>query len=192
MHKITSYFFCIVCAVLLSACAELGDSFSTLFQTDTQSSQEEVIKPTKFKILEIRSPQISFYDFATITYKKKATELKLYKLGKVVGSITIKPSSICFNDDCLGKWNAAKNFFGAVSYGNLFEDIIFGRDIFDGEGKGIAPNGAMMQWFVKSGQEIYYERNEAYTIFQNKSNGVLIGIQQYNVTPFLPESSLPL
>ena len=181
MHKITSYFFCIVCAVLLSACAELGDSFSTLFQTDTQSSQEEVIKPTKFKILEIRSPQISFYDFATITYKKKATELKLYKLGKVEGSITMKPSSICFNDDFLGKWTAAKNFFGAVNYGNLFEDIIFGRDIFDGEGKGIAPNGAMMQWFVKSGQEIYYERNEAYTIFQNKSNGVLIGIQQYNV-----------
>ena len=181
MHKITSYFFCIVCAVLLSACAELGDSFSTLFQTDTQSSQEEVIKPTKFKILEIRSPQISFYDFATITYKKQSTKLALYKLGKVIGDITINPSSICFNNDCLGKWNAAKNFFGAVSYGDLFEDIIFARDIFDGEGKGIAPNGAMVQWFVKSGQEIYYERSDSYTLFHNRSNGVIVGIQSYSV-----------
>lgn len=181
MHKRASYFLCVVCAVLFSACAELSDSFSTLFQTGEQSPQEEIIKPTKFKILEIRSPQISFYDFSTITYKKKSTELKLYKLGKVVGSITIKPSSICFNEDCLGKWNAAKNFFGAVSYGDLFEDIIFGRDIFDGEGKGISPSGSIVQWFVKSGQEIYYERNDAYTIFQNKSNGVLIGIQKYNV-----------
>ena len=68
-----------------------------------------------------------------------------------------------------------------MSYGDLFEDIIFARDIFDGEGKGIAPNGAMVQWFVKSGQEIYYERNDSYTLFHNRSNGVIVGIQSYSV-----------
>lgn len=183
MYVKSSYLLCVVCAVLLSACAELSENLSALFDVGEQKApqEEEVVYPTKFKILEIQSPQISFYDFATITYKKKSTELKLYKLGKVVGNITIKTSSICFNNECLGKWNAAKNFFGAVSYGDLFEDIIFGRDIFNGEGKGIAPSGALTQWFVKSGQEIYYERNDSYTIFQNKSNGVVVGIQNYTI-----------
>ncbi|PAU99543.1 hypothetical protein [Helicobacter sp. TUL] len=184
MHIRFSHFLCILLALCFSACAELTESFGTLFDTGEQKAsqeQEEVVHPTKFKILEIQSPQISFYDFATITYKKQSTKLALYKLGKVIGDITINPSSICFNNDCLGKWNAAKNFFGAVSYGDLFEDIIFARDIFDGEGKGIAPNGAMVQWFVKSGQEIYYERSDSYTLFHNRSNGVIVGIQSYSV-----------
>ncbi|WP_231860248.1 hypothetical protein [Helicobacter himalayensis] len=167
----------------LSSCADVLDKLSATLGVNNESveQEEEIIQPTKFKILQVQSPQFSFYDFTTILYKKKQTEITLYTLGKPVGKITIKEKEICFNNDCAGKWRAAKNFFGAVSYGDLFEDILFMRDIFEGEGKRIEKNNTTIQWFVKNEQEIYYERTQDYTLFRNLSTGVSLGIQDYKV-----------
>lgn len=180
------HFFCAILSLMffLGGCADVIDALSAPFGIESKSieqQEEEIIQPTKFKILQIQSPQFSFYDFATILYKKKQTEITLYKLGKPVGKIIIKEKEICFNTDCAGKWSAAKNFFGAVSYGNLFEDILFMRDIFEGKGKRVEKDNTMIQWFVKNEQEIYYERTQDYTLFRNLSTGVTLGIQDYKV-----------
>lgn len=42
--------------------------------------------------------------------------------------------SICFSQKCSAKWIAARDLFGKVSYGDLFDDIVLGRDIFKGLG----------------------------------------------------------
>ncbi len=175
------YAISIVLAFGLGACASFLESLG-LQDNKPQFGEEETIEiPTKFKILQIRSPQFSFYDFATFKFKKKETEIELYKLGKRIGKITIKKSDICFNTDCRGKWLTSRGFFGDVGYGDLFEDIILGRDIFNNEGKQINKKGALVQHFVKSKQEIYYERANDYTVFHNITTGVLIGIQDYKV-----------
>lgn len=176
-----SYGICIVLALFLGACANILESLG-LQDNKPKFGEEEIVEvPTKFKILQIRSPQISFYDFATLSLKKQSTEIELYKLGKRIGKIVIDKSNICFNTDCRGKWLTSRGFFGEVGYGDLFEDIILGRDIFNGEGKRINEKGAFVQHFIKSKQEIYYERTNDYTVFQNLTTGVLIGIQDYKV-----------
>ena len=80
---------------------------------------------------------------------------------------------------CTSRWLAARGFFGEVSYPNLFNDILSARDIFDGEGKRVAHDGTFVQWFVKGGQEIYYERKKNRVLFKNLTTNLTIGIEDY-------------
>ena len=172
------HFFYLGVLLVFSGCAEF--IAQSLFDTQ-QQHEEETPLTTKYQILQLRVPQFSFYDFASITKKRKSIEVKLYTLGKKVVEISIEAKKICYNSECIGKWEAAKQIFGKVSYANLLEDILLGNDIFDGEGKYInTKNGAMVQWFVKGEQEIYYERTKEYTLFKNLSAGITIGVQSYD------------
>nr|WP_286348593.1 hypothetical protein [Helicobacter sp. NHP21005] len=135
----------------------------------------------KFKLIYIYTPVLRFYDYGTIGRTKEGDlELVLYKLSKRLGDIVIKKNYICFSGTCTAKWSAARDMFGKVSYGDLFDDIVLGRDIFHGLGKQIAPNGTLIQRFVENGQLIYYERNPEKTLFQNMTTGVAIVFEAYH------------
>ena len=66
-----------------------------------------------------------------------------------------------------------------MSYPTLFDDILAARDIFDGEGKRVANNGAFVQWFVRGGQEFYYERSKNKVLFKNLTANITIGVEDY-------------
>ncbi|BDQ27986.1 hypothetical protein ASB1_16620 [Helicobacter heilmannii] len=135
----------------------------------------------KFKLIYIYTPVLRFYDYGTIGRTKEGDlELVLYKLSHRFGDIIIKKNYICFSGTCMAKWSAARDMFGKVSYGNLFDDIVLGRDIFHGLGKQIAPNGTLIQRFVENGQLIYYERTFGKTLFQNMTTGVAIVFEAYH------------
>lgn len=162
----------------------------SLIQTGTPapemvSTEIPVLEPTKFKILLIDTPTIKFYDFASLKYAKgnKNLTIDLYKLGKSVGQITLSPKEVCVMKSCMSKWMAAKRFFGAVSYPDLFNDILAAKDIFDGEGRRFNNEGSFVQWFVKGGQEIYYERSKNKVFFKNITTGITIGIEDYIPQP---------
>lgn len=151
-------------------------------------NQTPVLEPTKFKILLVHTPLTMFYDFASFKYNKlnKNLIIELYKLGKPIGEIVVSQKEVCMMKNCISKWIAAKKFFGDVSYPGLLDDILAARDVFDGEGKRINKDGALVQWFVKGGQEIYYERNKNKVLFQNLTLRITIGIEDY--IPQTPES----
>lgn len=111
-------------------------------------------------------------------------ELRIFKLGKVLGSFIVTKSEICYTDfnridDCAPKWVAARSFFGEVSYGELFEDIFQKKDIFYGRGKQVGANGAIIQIFSYGGERFYYERSKKRVYFRNLSNGVIVSIEDY-------------
>lgn len=148
-------------------------------------SETPVLEPTKFKILLIDTPTIKFYDFASVKYAKgnKNMTIELYKLGKSIGQITLSPKEVCMMKNCVSKWIAAKRFFGDVSYPGLLNDILAAKDIFDGEGRRFTNEGSFVQWFVKGGQEIYYERSKNKVLFKNMTMGITIGVEDYIPKP---------
>ncbi|BCZ18549.1 hypothetical protein NHP190012_01910 [Helicobacter sp. NHP19-012] len=148
-----------------------------------EREQEAKIKQEleKFKLIYIYTPVLRFYDYGTIGRTKEGDlELVLYKLSHRFGDIVIKKNYICFSGTCTAKWSAARDMFGKVSYGDLFDDIVLGRDIFQGIGKQIAPNGTLIQRFVENGQLIYYERTFGKILFQNMTTGTAVVIEQYH------------
>lgn len=170
---------------VLSSCAWL-DSFQ---DPDINPNQPPILEPTKFKILLIDTPQVKFYDFASFKYNKsnKNLTIDLYKLGKPIGQISISQKEVCMMKQCTSRWLAARGFFGEVSYPNLFNDILGAKDIFDGEGKRVANDGTFVQWFVKGGQEFYYERKKNRVLFKNLTANITIGIEDY--LPDTPQST---
>lgn len=162
---------------LFASCAWL-ESFES---PDTNPNQAPVLEPTKFKILLIDTPRVKFYDFASFRYSKtsKKLNIELYKLGKPVGEIVLSHKEVCMDKQCTSKWLAVRGFFGNVSYPNLFDDILAARDIFDGEGKRVGNDGTFVQWFVRGGEEFYYERSKNKVLFKNLTQEITIGIEDY-------------
>ncbi|WP_199764610.1 HP0838 family lipoprotein [Helicobacter bizzozeronii] len=150
-----------------------------------QRAQEEQAKLNqeidKFRLIYIYTPMLRYYDYGSIEKTKEGEiEMVLYKLGQRFGDILIKKNYICFSGTCSAKWSVARDMFGKVSYGDLFDDIVLGRDIFMGMGKRLEPNGDLIQRFVENGELIYYERNADRTLFQNMTTGIAISLQRYH------------
>ena len=153
-----------------------GDSVFTAGEQEPQN-----IITSDIKLLYINTAPFQFYDYARLnTYKSGLIKLELFKYGNTIGSIRIKAGRMCVLTECSYKWPISKKFFGAVSYGGLFEDIMFARDIFGGKGKQVGPNGIVVQRFQQSGEMIYYERSPGHTLFKNMTTGVTIGLDDYN------------
>lgn len=154
-----------------------------------QEQEPQNIITSNVKLLYINTAPFKFYDYARLnTYQSGLVKLELFKYAQTIGSIRIKAGRMCVLTECSYKWPISKKFFGAVSYGDLFEDIIFGRDIFGGRGKQVGPNGIVVQRFQQSGEVIYYERKPGHTLFKNMSTGVIIGVDDY--APLSPENGV--
>ncbi|PAF46688.1 hypothetical protein BKH46_06890 [Helicobacter sp. 12S02634-8] len=184
MKKIYSFLGWVLIPIFFASCASVGDFFlnkpSKEALSNKQGAFNEDKKPAQFKLIYIKTALFKYYDYGILDITPKDIQLKLFKLGKTIGSISIGPSQICFLSDCAPKWPAAKEFFGKVSYGDLFEDILLGKDIFGGIGKQIAPNDTLIQRFQKSGEIIFYERKKGHILFRNMTTGVAIAIDDYD------------
>ncbi|PAF42426.1 hypothetical protein BJI48_06345 [Helicobacter sp. 11S02596-1] len=181
-----AFFGAVLLPIFLVSCASMSDFFTNkppkeVLEKQAREAQEAKAKqpPPEFKLITIKTPMFRFYDYGILHTRPDAIELELFKLGRSIGSIRIEKSKICFLNDCYRKWPAAKNFFGKVSYGDLFEDILLGKDIFGGIGKVIGPDNTLIQRFQKSGEIIFYERKPGHTLFRNMSTGVVIAIDDY-------------
>lgn len=167
--------------------------FSACATTTQQPPEPQKISDDELKLVLIKSKNIRFYDFGTLSIdgvdsssdsSNIRIELRVFKLGKFLGSFVVTKREICYTDfdkidDCAPKWVAARSFFGNVSYGELFEDIFQKNDIFDGRGKRLETNGTVIQEFSYGGENFYYEYSEKRIYFKNLSNGVMVSIEDY-------------
>lgn len=174
-NKIVCFFTAGFICFFFASCSSIGNFF--IDKSDINKPQIKKEKPD-FKLVYIKTAPFRFYDYGVLSIEDKEIKLELFKLGRSMGNIRILSSKICFLNDCAPKWPAAKNFFGKVSYGDLFEDILLQKDIFDGIGKQIEKDG-IIQRFQKSGEIIFYERKTGHTLFRNMSTGVTISIDDY-------------
>ncbi|AFI05360.1 HP0838 family lipoprotein [Helicobacter cetorum] len=142
--------------------------------------QETLNALRQFKLIYINTPVFRFYDYGTIkTDKSHNIEITLYKLSQKVGDIFMTKRTICFTRKCSAKWLVARDLFGKVSYADLFDDIVLGRDIFKGLGKRHLTPEYVIQRFQKSGDIILYERKKGLISFQNLTQRIAIRIEQY-------------
>lgn len=154
-----------------------------------QEQEPQNLITSTIKLLYINTAPFKFYDYGRLnTYKSGLVKLELFKYSQTIGSIRIKAGRMCVLTECSYKWPISKKFFGKVSYGDLFEDILFARDIFGGKGKQVGPNGISVQRFQQSGEMIYYERKPGHTLYKNMTTGVTIGVDDY--TPLSPDNGV--
>ncbi|PAF54113.1 hypothetical protein BKH42_02565 [Helicobacter sp. 13S00482-2] len=187
--KIPQIFLGVFVCLFLTSCTSLQNFFLPKDPGEKTSKKSQNIKQTPtFKLVYIKTAMFRFYDYGILDIGPKEIKLELFKLGKSMGSILVKRKQICLLSDCAPKWPAAKNFFGKVSYGDLFDDILLSKDIFDGIGKQITPDGGVIQRFQKSGEVFFYERKPGHILFRNMSTGVTISIDDY-VDPSLQTQS---
>lgn len=174
-------YFIIIAALIFSACATS--------QPKQTPQITQTINEDDLKLVLIKSKNIRFYDFGVLNVESSdentlKIELKVFKLGKYLGSFIITKSEVCYSDlenrnDCAPKWPANKSFFGKVSYDAMFEDILLKRDIFDGKGKRLEADSTIIQEFEYGGEKIYYERKNSRIYFKNFTNGVIVSIEDY-------------
>lgn len=147
---------------------------------DKQKQENAPKKESGKRILYINAKTFRYYEYVTLAVnKKQEIFIDLFAAGKSLGTLEVRKRKICLLKGCVRKWPAAKEFFGKVSYGDLFDDIFFGRDIFGGVGKVIERDGALVQRFQKNGEIIYYRRTSEGVLFKNMSNGVVVSLHQY-------------
>ena len=151
---------------------------------EEQNSPQNFLKDTSKKLLYINSKNFRYYDYATVgVNSKNEIIIELFTAGKTIGNIEIGKRKICILGDCVRKIPAAKRFFGKVSYGDLFDDILLGRDIFRAEGLVIESNTnshtAIVQRFQKNGEMIFYRRTKEGVIFKNTTTGVTLSLFSY-------------
>ena len=146
----------------------------------TKIQAQSTPKNTSKKLLYINSKMFRYYDYATFGVNdKQEIVIELFGAGKSIGNIEITKRKICILGDCVRKIPAAKRFFGKVSYGDLFDDILFGRDIFRAEGLVVEGNDAFVQRFQKNGEMIYYRRTKEGVLFKNTTTGVTLSLFNY-------------
>lgn len=186
-------------AFALSACSSTQtqqgwENFLSFFGENPQidpDALDSLAHVSGTKLVLLNTPTIKFYDLAVIRISYYAIHVDLFQTGVPIGSLEVTKTDICFQGECAPKSLAARKIFGVVSYGDLFDDIFLGNDIFKGKGLRITKKGVLTQRFVMNNQEILYERTADYTIFKNLTNGVVISIQPYvlpNNTPPNPRA----
>lgn len=147
---------------------------------DKQKQENAPKKESGKRVLYINAKTFRYYDYVTFALnKKQEIFIELFTAGKSIGTLEISKRRICILKDCVRKWPAAKEFFGKVSYGDLFDDIFFGRDIFGGVGKVLERDGAVVQRLQKNGEIIYYRRTSEGVLFKNMSNGIIVSLHKY-------------
>lgn len=181
----------IVCAlclgILLSACSSTQtkqgwEDFLAFFSENPEIDPDSIDSLQSIsgtKLLLLNTPTIKFYDLAVVRVSYYAINVDLFQMGVPIGTFVITKSDVCFQGECAPKSLMARKIFGEVSYGELFDDIFFGKDIFQSRGIRISRKRVFTQRFVLNKQEILYERTAEYTSFKNLSNGVTITIQDY-------------
>lgn len=180
------YILLLVSALFLAACSPAVRLFTDKPVGELDLEDKPALQ-VDFKLLYIKSPIISYYDYAlTRTNRDGTITVELFKLGKNFGNITIGSDVICFLNECAPKWPTSKKFFGKVAYAKLFDDIILKRDIFDGKGKIIGRDHSIIQRFTQSGQVIFYQRTKTGVLYRNLSNGVTLSLEQY-IDPSKPK-----
>ncbi|PAF42419.1 hypothetical protein [Helicobacter sp. 11S02629-2] len=171
----------LLAGLFLVACASRSPEANAFGRGLPEEQKPMNLLDSEIKLVYIQTPLFNFYDYARLnTYRSGLIKLELFKYGQTIGSIRIKGSRMCVLNECSFKWPISKKFFGSVSYGNLFQDILFGKDIFDGRGKIVAANNVVVQRFQQSGQVIYYERKPGHRLFKNLSTNVTIAIDDYS------------
>lgn len=164
--------------------ADLDDSGDLVDSEDLGDTNDLADSGNLANASASNNPNISNAPITSQSPSNLRIELRVFKLGKFLGSFVVTKSEICYTDfdkidDCAPKWVAARSFFGNVSYGELFEDIFQKKDIFDGQGKRIGADGAEIQEFSYGGEKFYYERSQKRIYFKNLSNGVIVSIEDY-------------
>ncbi|WP_104713564.1 hypothetical protein [Helicobacter cetorum] len=177
----------LVLALLITSCAKHPFSKQTpktreqIKADEERKKRQETLEALRqFKLIYINTPVFRFYDYGTIKKDKSHNiEVTLYKFSQKVGDIFMTKHDICFSGRCSAKWLAARDLFGKVSYANLFDEIVLGRDIFKGLGKRYLTPDDVIQRFQKSGDIILYERKKGLISFQNLTKRIAIRIEQY-------------
>lgn len=187
MRRFKNIFLALCLGAFLSACSSTQtkqgwENFLSFFAENPEIDPNAIDfleNVSGTKLLLLNTPTIKFYDLAVVRVSRYAIYVDLFQMGVPIGSLEITKNDVCFQGECAPKSLTAREIFGEVSYGELFDDIFLGNDIFQGRGIRITKKGIFTQRFVLNSQEILYERTAEYTLFKNLSNGVSISIQNY-------------
>jgi hypothetical protein len=127
------------------------------------------------KIIMIKSPQIKFSDLGYIRNSGDAIELELFVAGKVVEKISIN-HLICVSDGCMSKSGFNKDYLHPSYPENTLQNILLGKEIYDGENKLITKDG-FEQTIENENVKIIYKVNSKESYFKDSKNKIIFKIK---------------
>ena len=130
---------------------------------------------TQSKIVIIKSPKIKFADLGYIRNSSSAIELELFIAGNAVEKISIN-HLICVKQGCMSKSSFNSEYLNASYPSSLLQNILLGREIFDGKNRVKTPNG-FEQKIESKDFEIKYRVGQNSIFFKDRKNRIIFKIK---------------
>lgn len=130
---------------------------------------------TQAKVVIIKSPKIKFADLGYVRNSDKSIELELFIAGKVIEKITIN-HLICTSEGCMSKSGFNGDYLSASYPDGLLQNIILGREIFDGKNRIETSDGfeqKITSWHV----DITYKVSPHAIMFKDIKNNIIFKIK---------------
>lgn len=135
------------------------------------------IEQSKSQLVLLKTPQVRFYDTGFIKRHKEGVLLQIFNAAQVVFEIETDAEFVCVEGRCTGKDTFNEKFLSRHYPDKLFEQVVSGEDIFDGQNK-IAESGTVTQTLFEPGRyAIAYVRTSTMTSFKDTINHITIRLK---------------
>lgn len=137
-------------------------------------------------------PQFKLYDLGFVKRYTNRLSIEAHSLACSSIVIDIWSDSICVNGDCFSKRRINREIFGEnVGYETLLEEIILGRDIFQGKGKSQRDSSiqdslniqgdshkVVIQEIKTPHYHILYERSSEGIVFREHTRKIIFALKE--------------
>ena len=127
------------------------------------------------KIIIIKSPKIKFADIGYVRSSDNSIELEMYMAGHIVQRIHIN-HLICVDAGCMSKSGFNDDYLVSAYPSDLLQNILLGREIYDGKAKEIVENG-FEQKISTNEVDINYKVSEREIFFKDRKNKIIFKIK---------------
>ncbi|MDD5548291.1 MAG: hypothetical protein PHI79_01705 [Sulfurovaceae bacterium] len=137
------------------------------------------IREQKSKFIVIKTPEIKFADMGFVSTFDNRLNIQIYSSGEAVLSLDIYKDKICTSTfECMDKKKFNANFFNTTYYSNdTLENIFLAKPIFNGGSVKKTDRGFTQKIFLYERYDISYTVSNDDIIFIDKTNNVLIKVQ---------------
>jgi hypothetical protein len=130
---------------------------------------------TQPKIVIIKSPKIKFADLGYIRNSDSAIELELFVAGNAVEKISIN-HLICVSAGCMSRSGFNSEYLDASYPSNLLQNILLGKEIFDGKNR-VEMKDGFKQKIDSKDFEINYRVDHSSIFFKDRKNAIIFKIK---------------
>jgi hypothetical protein len=148
-------------------------SFLIFFIGGCSTKHYSVSEP---KIITFKTPKLKFSDTGYIRHEGEAVEAELFTAGVAVEKITID-DNVCVSAGCMSEAAFVRDYLSPEYPTDTLRRILLGEPIFEGINTFEQCGGGRTQYIRTDKTDIVYRLKPDMTYFKDRSNGIIIKIE---------------